>query len=141
MAHQDANTLSSALVAGTARNTVLGATWDFGVVKAHGAVAVSKSTAGAATTVDSADLMLGATVPVGPHRVLFSYVRRDDRRAANGDATQIGIGYTYALSKRSTLYAAYAHIDNRNGAAYLVGNATDNGTGNQAWNLGLRHTF
>lgn len=141
MAHQDANTLSTALVAGRARNTVLGATWDFGVVKAHGAVAVSNSTAGAATTVDSADLMLGATVPVGPHRVLFSYVRRDDRRAANGDASQIGIGYTYALSKRSTLYAAYAHIDNRNGAAYVVGNATDNGTGNQAWNLGLRHTF
>ena len=141
LAHQDSNTLSNTQLAGRARNTVIGAVYDFGVVKAHGAVALSKSAAGTVTTVDSADLMLGVTLPFGPHRVLASYVRRDDRRAANADASQVGIGYTYALSKRSTLYAAYAHINNRNGAAYLVGNATDNGTGNQAWNLGLRHTF
>ena len=141
LAHQDSNTLSTTQLAGRARNTVIGAVYDFGVLKAHGAVALSKSAAGAVTTVDSADLMLGVTLPFGPHRVLASYVRRDDRRAANADASQVGIGYTYALSKRSTLYAAYAHINNRNGAAYLVGNATDNGSGNQAWNLGLRHTF
>lgn len=141
LAHQDSNTLSNTQLAGRARNTVIGAVYDFGVLKAHGAVALSKSAAGAVTTVDSADLMLGVTLPFGPHRVLASYVRRDDRRAANADASQVGIGYTYALSKRSTLYAAYAHINNRNGAAYLVGNATDNGSGNQAWNLGLRHTF
>lgn len=141
LAHQDAHTLSAAKVAGNAKNTVLGATYDFGAVKAHAAYAISKSEAGAATTVDSADLMLGATVPFGPHRILASYVRRDDRRAGNGDASQIGIGYTYALSKRSTLYAAYARIDNRNGAAYVVGNATEAGSGDRACNLGLRHTF
>lgn len=141
LAHQDSNTLSAAKVAGMAKNTVLGVTYDFGVVKAHAAYAVSKSEVGAATTLDSADLMLGATVPFGPHRILASYVRRDDKRAGNGDASQIGIGYTYALSKRTTLYAAYAHIDNKNGAAYVVGNATEAGTGDQACNLGLRHIF
>jgi predicted porin len=141
LAHQDSNTLSAAKVAGQARNTVLGATYDLGVVKAHAAYAVSKSEVGAATTLDSADLMLGATVPFGPHRILASYVRRDDKRAGNGDAGQIGVGYTYALSKRTTLYAAYAHIDNKNGAAYVVGNATEAGSGDQACNLGLRHTF
>lgn len=145
LAHQDSNTLSNTLsntqLAGRARNTVLGAVYDFGVVKAHAALAFSKSAAGAVTTVDSADLMLGLTLPFGPHRVLASYVRRDDRRAANADAGQIGIGYTYALSKRSTLYAAYARIHNKNGAAYLVGNATEAGSGDRASNLGLRHTF
>jgi hypothetical protein len=31
--------------------------------------------------------------------------------------------------------------DNRNGAGFLVGNATDNGTGNAAFNLGASHNF
>lgn len=45
------------------------------------------------------------------------------------------------LSKRTDLYAAYAVINNRNGAAFKVGNATDSGSGDKAFNLGVRHNF
>ena len=50
-------------------------------------------------------------------------------------------GYLYALSKRTDLYAAYADIDNRNGATFTVGNATERGSGDRALNLGIRHNF
>lgn len=57
------------------------------------------------------------------------------------DARSCGIGYLYALSKRTGLYAAYAHISNRNGAGYTVGNNSEAGSGNTGYDLGIRHTF
>ncbi|MES2260033.1 MAG: porin [Pseudomonadota bacterium] len=141
LAHQDTNTLNAALAGGNAKNTVLGVVYAIGSVKVHAAYAVSKSRAAGVVGVDSHDAMLGATLPFGPHSVMASYVHRDDRRLANGDATQLALGYTYAMSKRTSLYAAFGHIDNRNTAFYTSGNATEPGSGNQAYNLGLRHTF
>jgi predicted porin len=140
LAHQDSNTLSTTLVAGSARNTVLGGTYNFGAVRGHAAYGVSKTTSGI-TTVDSADAMIGATVPFGPHALLASYVRRNDRLIAANDARQIAVGYTHALSKRTTLYTAYARIHNSNTGRYVVGNATEAGSGDKAFNLGMRHTF
>jgi len=55
--------------------------------------------------------------------------------------TSGGIGYTYSLSKRTNLYAAYGHISNDGTAAYTVGNNSENGTSNKAFNLGVRHVF
>lgn len=46
-----------------------------------------------------------------------------------------------ALSKRTGLYAPYAHINNRKGAGYTVANNTEAGSGHTGYNLGLRHTF
>jgi predicted porin len=62
-----------------------------------------------------------------------------DRSAANQDARQYGIAYLYGLSKRTDLYAAYGRINGHNGAPFTVGNATDDGKGQRAFNLGLRH--
>ena len=36
---------------------------------------------------------------------------------------------------------AYAKINNKNGANFVVGNATDTGTGDKAFNLGVVHNF
>jgi predicted porin len=68
-------------------------------------------------------------------------MHKDDRSSFNQDASSWGIGYLYALSKRSNLYAAYGHINNKNGAGYTVANNTEAGTGNSGYNLGIRHTF
>ncbi|MDB5951213.1 MAG: porin, partial [Massilia sp.] len=38
-------------------------------------------------------------------------------------------------------YTAYGRIDNRNGAGYTVANNTEAGTGDRAFNLGVRHSF
>lgn len=121
----------------SARNTVLGGTYDFGVAKAHLAYGTNKGTG----TADFDNLLVGATVPFGPHKLMASYIRRDDDSAADRDANQWALGYSYALSKRTDLYAAYARISNKNGATFTVGNGSEGGSGNRAFNFGVRHTF
>ena len=86
-------------------------------------------------------MLAGVTVPLGPGSLIASYVRKDDRNAANNDANQIGIGYLLPLSKRTNVYAAWARINNENRASYTVGNNSEAGTGDKAFNLGLRHVF
>lgn len=120
-----------------AKNTLLAGTYDFGVAKAHLGYGVNKGTG----TTDNSDLMVGVTVPFGPHKLLASYIRKDDDSTANRDADQFAIGYTYALSKRTDFYAAYATIDNKNGATFTVGNGTEAGSGDKAFNFGIRHNF
>jgi predicted porin len=129
--------LNNPTASDSTKNTLLAGSYDFGPAKAHLAYGVNKGTG----TTDSADWLIGATVPFGPHKILASYIRKNDKTAADKDASQLALGYTYALSKRTDLYAAYARINNRNGALFTVGNNTDTGTGDKAFNLGMRHTF
>ena len=63
------------------------------------------------------------------------------RERAGKDAQQIGVGYIYPLSKRTSVYTAFAKINNQHGAGFVVGNATATGTGNKAFNLGVVHNF
>jgi predicted porin len=51
------------------------------------------------------------------------------------------VGYLYTLSKRTGAYASYAKIKNKNGAGYTVGNNNEAGTGDKAFNVGIRHAF
>ena len=119
------------------KNYLLGGTYDFGVVKIHALVQKSTGT----SALDVLDLMGGVTVPVAGGNVMASYIHHNDRTLANKDASQIGIGYIYPLSKRTSVYTAFARINNDNGAAFTVGNATATGTGNKAFNLGVVHNF
>lgn len=139
-----------------ARNAVLAAVYDFGVAKAHllygsnhglnssslrnAANPFGRASVPVAST-DSRDVLLGLTVPFGPHALLASYLRKDDRTARRQDASQVAIGYRYALSKRTSLYAVYARIDNRNGASYTVGNSIEAGSGDRAASAGISHAF
>jgi predicted porin len=148
----------TALVTGTAQgtNTVYAAVYDFGHVKAHVAYGVNRgpnssllrntsNPYGAAKaplpSTDSRDLLLGATMPFGAHTLLASYIRKKDRTVAQLSAEQYALGYQYALSKRTDLYTALAHIVNQHGAGYTVGSAIEGGNGNQAIDLGIRHAF
>jgi predicted porin len=131
--HQQQN----ALATDSSANTLLAARYHFGVVEARLGYAHNKGLAGARGN----DAIVGAIVPFGATKVYASYIRHDDTTAAARDASQWALGATYALSNRSDLYAAYAHINNRNGATFKVGNATTDGTGNTGVNLGIRHTF
>jgi predicted porin len=128
--------------AGTARrNLTGGGTYDFGFAKVHALVQrVTGSPAGGAS-VDVVSLLGGVTVPLASGSVLASYAHRHDRTAAAQDAHQVGIGYLYPLSKRTSAYTAFARLVNRNGGALHVGSATEIGTGNQAFNLGVVHNF
>ncbi|QOL48746.1 porin [Massilia litorea] len=119
------------------RNTLVSANYAFKPVTVYASYAVNKGPAAA----DSKDMLAGVSIPFGANKLLFSHVRHNDDTAANNDARQWGVAYDYFLSKRTDIYIAYAVIDNRNGAAFRVGNATDTGTGDKAFNLGLRHNF
>lgn len=89
--------------------------------------------------VASRDLLLGLSATFGPHSFAGSVVQHADRSAADRDARQYGVAYLYALSKRTDVYTAYARIRNTNGATFTVGNASDDGKGHSAINIGLRH--
>jgi predicted porin len=137
------------------RNTLLGANYDFKWVKLYAAYGIDKgfnsATLGNANnpyggvkptpSIDGRDMLLGLRAPVGPGTLMFSTMHKDDRTHFNQDATSWGIGYLYDLSKRTGLYAAYAHINNKNGAGYTVANNTESGSGNTGYDLGIRHTF
>ncbi len=126
--------------------TALAASYDFGVAKAALSYNVNKNTA----TINSADLMVGVTVPFGASTVLASYVRKNDKTALNADASQAAIGYTYALSKRTNFYTSYSRISNKNSARYTVGDASGGGaaaadrlpgTPSTGFAVGVRHRF
>lgn len=111
--------------------------YDFGVLAASVAHARNHGLAGA----DSHDTLLGMTAPLGSGKLLASVISHRDESSAERHALQWAAGYSYMLSKRSDLYAAYGHIVNDNGAGFKVGNATDTGSGPTAFNLGMRHVF
>jgi predicted porin len=153
--HRKNNDSASVSGVGAARNLLVGANYDFRVVKAYAGIEVNKGPSsaplnnGAAVfggaapiaSTDSRDLLLAASVPLGASTIVASCVHADDRTVHNQDATQFGLAYMYAFSKRSDVYTSYAVIRNRNGAAYTEGNSEEPGTGNRQFTAGLRHRF
>lgn len=127
--------------------TFLGAKYDFGLATAHFNYVVNKGSAVfGIVNADSRDVMVGLSVPYGQGRFMASYIRKDDRTAANYDANQVAFGYVYYLSKRTNLYYSIARIDNNAAPGsptgfYRVGNATEQGLGSRAYNFGMRHVF
>lgn len=139
----------------TGRNTLLAANYDFRVLKAYFAYGVDKGFNSAplgntnnpyggvrpTASEDGREVLVGASVPLGVGTLLASVMRKDDRTRFNQDASSWGVGYLHPLSKRTNLYAAYGTIDNDNGAGYTVANNSESGSGDRAFNLGVRHTF
>jgi predicted porin len=154
--HNRNNGTAAVRNAGNAKNTVLAAVYDFGIMKLHAAYGINKGPnssllrnganpygrAGVpVASSDSRDMLIGATIPSGPHTFMASLIHKDDRGALDQDATQFALGYRYALSRRTELYTAISHIVNRNGASYTVGGSIEGGSGNGAVDLGIRHAF
>jgi predicted porin len=91
---------------------LLGATYDFGGFKLHGAYSQKKldsETAAPDLKVKSA--LIGVTVPFGASAIRAEYINNNDDRN-DFDNNVMALSYTYSLSKRTTLYATYARIDN-----------------------------
>jgi predicted porin len=163
LAHFTRNAAVANLAA--ARNTLLAGTYNFGPAKIHLAYAVNKGPGSAAylgqayvapaahnpygsavppiPSTDSRDYLIGATASAGPGTLMLSYIHRKDRTVNAQDASQLAIGYSYPLSKRTDIYTSIGEIRNRRGAGYSVGNNGDVtfGSGNRAYNLGVRHIF
>jgi len=137
------------------RNFLLGANYDFGVAKAWFGYGVDKGPNSAplnssvnafggtppTPSTDSRDLLLGVSVPFGPHTVVATVINKDDRTQLNQDAQQYALAYMYAFSKRTDIYTSYARIRNHRGAGYTEGNSEEPGLGDRQFTVGLRHRF
>jgi len=134
-------------------NWNLGGSWDFGVVKASAYYGNLTYQA-----LDQSNWYIGLQAPVGLWTIKGTYgqvSRSGIEPFAAGwndqSAWQLALGATYDLSKRTALYATYSHIDNSDGARFIVGSlqgGANNATGgaganegSQGFEVGIRHSF
>ena len=122
--------------------TNIGGTYDFGVAKAHLMFDRVRSDLGAS----SRDYLIGTTIPFGASNFLLDYIKHTDKANANSDAKQYAIGYTYALSKRTTFYTSYSRTNgdtnyNISSSAFIGTTPPLSGNSDKLFDVGIRHAF
>lgn len=94
--------------------------------------------------------LLGATATWGPHEIKASWVRSNMSGSVAGtaidtaDATQLGLGYVYHLSKNTALYSSLAQISNGDGAKLVIPDGSSGmalGGRSKGFELGMRQRF
>jgi len=96
------------------RTLALGAVYDFQVLKVHGWYQKNRVDG----LSDVTGYLAGVTVPIGAASdVRLQYTRRN---AANGDASLLGAGFYYVLSKRTLVYTQIARLKNSGAAAFAL---------------------
>jgi len=130
----------------------LGGQWDFGMAKLIGEYDNNKYSSSAfATDPELRSWLIGGLIPVGAGEIRLSYsaYKLSNTGAEEPKADQWAIGYVHNLSKRTALYATYAHLKNKDGSALpiqaslpqatvLSGNPNSSSNG---FDLGIRHSF
>lgn len=127
------------VVAGTVNaikaNTVA-ASYDFGVAKP---VFFYQKQSNDTSTLDKKIYTLAVTVPVDVNgKVLAGFTKVKNNAVAAADSKQFSLGYTYALSKRTDLYTAYARTTQDAASTFLGSVAGSNIT---EFTAGVRHQF
>jgi predicted porin len=130
------------------RNWNIGGQWDFGMAKLLGVYDDAKYDGGAFGTAKLKTWLIGGLIPVGAGEIRLSYgVSKLDTDFNDPKAQQWALGYVHNLSKRTALYATYAHVSNKDGAAVPINasiNTTINGIANHSssgFDIGIRHSF
>jgi len=121
---------------------VLGAAYDFGVIKLDGIFWQAKFLSNKEDR-----YTLGALVPVGGSgqiRTSFTRLTSQGGTIDGNDANQFALGYVHDLSKRSALYADYGRISNKKGAKFTVASSPAGilpGQTSSGVDFGIRHNF
>jgi predicted porin len=119
------------------KNAFLGATYDFGVVKAHASYGDTR--AQIVGDMQIRNYMLGVSAPLGASgNVYASWNRNDVRDISAGQSDLFAVGYAYTLSKRTNLYTSLGYTQNDNGVRL---NAAANGGSDREFQAGIRHQF
>jgi GBP family porin len=151
--YHDVNGVNFTTGTGTApaatKEYLLGASYDFKVVKAYAGYGARKTTQEGTEgkSADNSFYNVGVTAPFGAHKVLAQYSRLNDKLTADADFSVYGVGYEYAMSKRTALYAAYARGENKNAGTSRLNSALTNGltpiAGYDGFSVttGVRHSF
>ena len=92
---------------------------------------------------DGSGWLIGGLIPVGAGEIRLAYsTYKIDTIGADPKSNKIALGYVHNLSKRTALYATYAHVSNKYGAAQaLNGAVTAAGNNSNGYALGIRHSF
>jgi predicted porin len=118
----------------SATTIMLGGVYDTGTLKLHGGAARNTDSAG----LDTRDLLVGVSLPLGASLLLADYIRKRDDARAGANAGQLAFGVSHALSKRTNFYSSYSQTRNGRASKY---NAVRNGDTDGLFNLGIRHFF
>jgi predicted porin len=138
--------VTGAVVPGGADNDTdfytLGATYDFGGFKLHAAYGHQKAEQTTGDDIKVKSGLIGVTVPFGASKIRAEYIRNNDDRDDH-DSSLWALGYTYSLSKRTTLYATYARTSNDDDSKLAFGSSPVAVAGENASGLaiGIQHNF
>ena len=126
-------------LSGNIKAVNLGGQYDLGVAKIMAHYNQDDVKGGA----EGKGFLIGGLVPVGAGEIRLAYsTYKIDTVGADPRTNKIALGYVHNLSKRTALYATYAHVSNKNGAAQsLNGSVTAAGDNSNGYDFGIRHSF
>lgn len=127
------------LVAGNIKSVNLGGQYDLGVAKIMAHYNQDKVSGGN----DGKGFLIGGLVPMGAGEIRLAYsTYKIDTVGADPRANKLALGYVHNLSKRTALYATYAHVNNKNGSAQsLNGSVTAANDNSNGYDFGIKHSF
>ncbi|WP_369656038.1 porin [Variovorax sp. V213] len=138
-----AATSRTTYAAGNSRQSNVGGQWDAGVATVMAHYAWDKGVVSGVRR-NAKGWLVGGLVPVGAGviRVSYSQYAVDLSSATDRITKKWALGYEYNLSKRTALYATYAHLNNGGGATQALNGATTAANkSSRGYDLGIRHRF
>ncbi len=132
------------LVTGDDKELIVGAGFKFGAVDLKASYAEADPE-GANNKFEQINLGLSYTLEANK----FFLTLQQNKLDGGAKGNEWGLGYTYSLSKRTNLYAAYATMRNNDKAVFGINSASTNvtppaaalGADPKALSLGVRHAF
>jgi predicted porin len=124
---------SNAVLASDREYNVLAATYNFGMARVSAQLQNSKQANG----LDDTEYVLGVAVPITSAidvSLAYSGSKAELNGVTSSEGSAFSLGGTYALSKRTRLYAAYLDGDVENGAGVTT-------TERRLYAVGVRHDF
>jgi len=132
--------------AGDAKQNNAGVSYDFGMAKV-----MAQFASDALGTVDGRGYLVGGHIPVGAGTIRLSYARYSLDMPGDPTSKKLAVGYVHNLSKRTALFATFAHVSNRGTVASdagtldasiaLNGAVTGPGGSSRGYDVGIRHSF
>jgi predicted porin len=117
---------------GSGKHNILGANYTFGPATVYAGWSNSSTDMAGAKVVDNSSWNIALKYAVGNMTFLANYLRDNDKLVGNADRKLTGLGFDYAMSKRTAAYVRYETFDNNT-------NAT--GGKNTTTAVGMRHSF
>ncbi len=124
--------------AGDVRQSNVGASYDFGVVRVMGHYASDKNGAR-----EGKGFLVGASAPIGQvGQLRASYSQYETDAIGEPRTKKLGLGYVHNLSKRTAVFATVARAKNNGGASFsMYGSTTTPNGSSTAYETGVRHNF